>query len=123
MDVEDEPSFLYVPESDVTSRLRKVNLGDKFTQSLLMLNDGLSSGSLVMQYETLYRKNSDLEITEARKVDNLYKNRYRDISPCKYSFFTLLHSNSPFSIFKVGPRGDQHSRVEVHDFLSFSSSQ
>lgn len=87
MDVEDEPSFLYVPESDVTSRLRKVNLTDKFTQSLLLLNDGLSSGSLVMQYETLYRKNPDLEITEARKVDNLYKNRYRDISPCKYLFF------------------------------------
>lgn len=55
-----------------------------FSQSLLLLSDGLASGALLSQYEQLYRKNPDLAITEARKTDNLNKNRYRDISPCNF---------------------------------------
>lgn len=57
--------------------------GALFTQSLLLLNDGLASGSLLTQYEQMYRKNIDLAITEAKKAENSSKNRYRDISPCK----------------------------------------
>lgn len=60
-----------------------------FTQSLLLLSDGLASGALLSQYEQLYRKNSTFAITEARKPEHHNKNRYRDISPCKHSSLSL----------------------------------
>lgn len=59
-----------------------------FSQSLLLLSDGLASGALLSQYEQMYRKNAALAITEARKAENVAKNRYRDISPCKFSALT-----------------------------------
>lgn len=80
---EEEPLYQYVPEeSDIVRG--ELNGDQLFTQSLLLLSDGLASGSLLAQYEQMYRKNADLAITEARKNENLNKNRYRDISPCKY---------------------------------------
>lgn len=78
---EEEPMYQYVPED---SPGYPPLTGDAlFSQSLLLLSDGLASGALLSQYEQLYRKNSDLAITEAKKTENLAKNRYRDISPCK----------------------------------------
>lgn len=77
---EEEPMYQYVPDAPEYPPLT----GDAlFSQSLLLLSDGLASGALLSQYEQLYRKNSDLAITEAKKTENLAKNRYRDISPCK----------------------------------------
>lgn len=55
-----------------------------FSQSLLLLNDGLASGLLLEQYEQLYRRNMYLTIEEAKRLENLTKNRYRDIAPCKH---------------------------------------
>lgn len=78
---EEEPLYQYVPDNDIDHP--QLNGDALFSQSLLLLSDGLASGTLLSQYEQLYRKNADLAITEARKVDNLNKNRYRDISPCK----------------------------------------
>lgn len=76
---EEEPMYQYVPDAPEYPLT-----GDAlFSQSLLLLSDGLASGALLSQYEQLYRKNSDLAITEAKKTENLSKNRYRDISPCK----------------------------------------
>lgn len=77
---EEEPYYMYVPETD--HQLRTLD-ADEFTQSLLLLSDGLASGALVHQYEQMYRRNPDLFITEAKKAENILKNRYRDISPCK----------------------------------------
>lgn len=54
-----------------------------FHHSMQQLNDGLGSGSILTQYERLYRKNPELAISDAKNSDNLMKNRYRDISPCK----------------------------------------
>lgn len=71
-----------MPESGET-QLGSRSSGALFTQSLLLLNDGLASGTLLTQYEQMYRKNADLPITEARKAVNAAKNRYRDISPCE----------------------------------------
>lgn len=79
---EEEPLYLYVPESGDQLNNSKSS-GALFTQSLLLLNDGLASGTLLTQYEQMYRKNPDLAITEARKGANALKNRYRDISPCE----------------------------------------
>lgn len=79
---EEEPLYLYVPESGEQLNNSKSSRA-LFTQSLLLLNDGLASGTLLTQYEQMYRKNPDLAITEARKGANATKNRYRDISPCE----------------------------------------
>lgn len=78
---EEEPMYQYVPEGDIGGHLSFLDGDALFTQSLLLLRDGLAS--LLAQYEQLYRKNPDLAITEARKPENNSKNRYRDISPCK----------------------------------------
>lgn len=80
---EEEPLYQYVPEGDI-GHLPHFNGDALFTQSLLLLSDGLGSGTLLNQYEQMYRKNPDLVITEAKKQENITKNRYRDISPCKF---------------------------------------
>lgn len=86
--IEDEPLCQYVPENGVD--YPPLNGDALFNQSLLLLSDGLASGALVTQYENLYRKNPDLDITEARKPENVTKNRYRDISPCTFILITAL---------------------------------
>lgn len=57
---------------------------DALAQSMLLLADGLASGALIIQYEQLYRKNPEFSSQESKKSENQNKNRYRDISPCKY---------------------------------------
>ncbi|KXJ78617.1 hypothetical protein RP20_CCG004101 [Aedes albopictus] len=90
---EEEPLYQYVPEeSDIVRG--ELNGDQLFTQSLLLLSDGLASGSLLAQYEQMYRKNADLPITEARKNENLNKNRYRDISPYDCTRVVLLNAES-----------------------------
>lgn len=77
---EEEPICQYVPDNypDV------LKSGDSiFSQSLFLLHDGLASGALLEQFEQLYKSNSNLPISEARKDDNHRRNRYRDILPCK----------------------------------------
>lgn len=86
----EEPLYQYVPDDQSQFRnsqhsfLTGSSEANLYQQSLLLLSDGLASGALCQQYEQLYRRNNDLAITEARKPENASKNRYRDISPCKY---------------------------------------
>lgn len=88
----EEPLYQYVPDDQSQFRnsqhsfLTGSSEANLYQQSLLLLSDGLASGALFQQYEQLYRRNNDLAITEARKPENASKNRYRDISPCKYRF-------------------------------------
>ncbi|XP_035787382.1 tyrosine-protein phosphatase non-receptor type 4-like [Anopheles albimanus] len=86
---EEEPLYQYVPEE---SDIVPLNGDQQFTQSLLLLRDGLASGALLAQYEQLYRKNPELAITEARKSENVAKNRYRDISPYDCTRVVLQHA-------------------------------
>lgn len=81
---EEEPICQYVPDNDVDQNYPKYDVA-VFSQSLLLLRDGLASGALLEQFEKLYKKNPHLNITEAKKIENLCKNRYRDILPCKRS--------------------------------------
>ncbi|BFF98412.1 tyrosine-protein phosphatase non-receptor type 4 [Drosophila madeirensis] len=91
--MEEEPLYQYVPESDEIGSHSNLLDGDAlFTQSLLLLSDGLASGALLAQYELMYRKNPDLAITEARKAANAAKNRYRDISPYDCTRVSLVNS-------------------------------
>ncbi|XP_040569393.2 LOW QUALITY PROTEIN: tyrosine-protein phosphatase non-receptor type 4-like [Lepeophtheirus salmonis] len=77
-DVE-EPEFQYVPE---TPRIVSAPPGTQaLSQSMLLLEESLESGAINGQFEQLYRRNPNLSITECHKIDNLSKNRYRDISP------------------------------------------
>ncbi|XP_037939392.1 tyrosine-protein phosphatase non-receptor type 4 isoform X2 [Teleopsis dalmanni] len=91
--LEEEPLYQYVPENDEIGSHSNLLDGDAlFTQSLLLLSDGLASGALLAQYELMYRKNPDLAITEAKKPDNIAKNRYRDISPYDCTRVSLVNS-------------------------------
>ncbi|XP_011186095.1 tyrosine-protein phosphatase non-receptor type 4 [Zeugodacus cucurbitae] len=90
---EEEPLYQYVPENDEIGSHSNLLDGDAlFTQSLLLLSDGLASGALLAQYELMYRKNPELAITEARKPENIAKNRYRDISPYDCTRVSLVNS-------------------------------
>lgn len=77
---EEEPICQYVPDNyiDVPKYDDAV-----FSQSLFLLRDGLASGALLEQFEQLYKKNDNLTISESKKEENMTKNRYRDILPCK----------------------------------------
>lgn len=90
---EEEPLYQYVPENDEIGSHSNLLDGDAlFTQSLLLLSDGLASGALLAQYELMYRKNPELAITEARNPENIAKNRYRDISPYDCTRVSLVNS-------------------------------
>ncbi|XP_053673265.1 tyrosine-protein phosphatase non-receptor type 4 [Anopheles nili] len=91
---EEEPLYQYVPEESDIVRAGLLNGDQLFTQSLLLLRDGLASGALLAQYEQLYRKNPELTISEARKTENIGKNRYRDISPYDCTRVVLQHAES-----------------------------
>lgn len=56
---------------------------DPLIQSILLLGDGLASGSLLTQFEQLYRHKPETSMDVARLPKNIHKNRYRDIAPCK----------------------------------------
>ncbi|XP_055382122.1 tyrosine-protein phosphatase non-receptor type 4 isoform X2 [Condylostylus longicornis] len=91
---EEEPLYQYVPENDEIGSQNLLDGDALFHQSLLLLRDGLGSGALLTQYEQMYRKNPDLAITEARKPENIPKNRYRDISPYDCTRVVLINNNS-----------------------------
>lgn len=77
---EEEPAYQYVPDTPAAV----IRPGtDALAQSMLLLADGLASGSLLAQFDKLYRKKPGLSTAEAKRPENQAKNRYRDISPCK----------------------------------------
>lgn len=95
----EEPPYQYVPANDVGVPSGKFFciyfkskdlciligiVGNLLEQSMYLLADGLASGALIARYEMLYRKHPDLGCNEASKPENINKNRYRDISPCKF---------------------------------------
>ncbi|KAK4318744.1 hypothetical protein Pmani_010260 [Petrolisthes manimaculis] len=82
---QEEPAFQYVPETSVGGGvLSSGSAGGEVAplhESMLLLGEGLEAGSLVAQFEQLYRRKPGLTVTEARRQENEKKNRYRDISP------------------------------------------
>lgn len=65
---------------------------DPLIQSILLLGDGLASGSLLTQFEQLYRHKPESSMDSARLPQNIHKNRYRDIAPCKFSYRKLKYN-------------------------------
>ena len=84
-DVEEEPDFEYVPESPSPSILKveggNGHQGVLLSQSMLLLEESLSSGAIMGQFEQLYRRNPSLAMSVCHTQENMAKNRYRDISP------------------------------------------
>jgi hypothetical protein len=80
---DEEPPYQYVPESSLAGAASTHANAGALSQSMLLLADGLASGALVAQFERLYRKKPGLSMLHANKQENVIKNRYRDISPCK----------------------------------------
>jgi tyrosine-protein phosphatase non-receptor type 4 len=79
-DVPDEPDFQFVPDGP-NSPGALTSGGDLLARSLQQLQDGLTSSTIMTQFEQLFRKKPGMTMDAARLVENLPKNRYRDISP------------------------------------------
>uniref|UniRef100_A0A8C3UKS3 protein-tyrosine-phosphatase n=1 Tax=Catharus ustulatus TaxID=91951 RepID=A0A8C3UKS3_CATUS len=77
--VESEPDFQYIPEK---SPLAGVHQDDNaLRESMIQLAEGLITGTVLAQFDQLYRKKPGMTMSCARLPQNISKNRYRDISP------------------------------------------
>uniref|UniRef100_A0A8C8RC03 Protein tyrosine phosphatase non-receptor type 3 n=1 Tax=Pelusios castaneus TaxID=367368 RepID=A0A8C8RC03_9SAUR len=55
--------------------------GDTLEESMEQLKKGLESGTVLIQFEQLYRKKPGLAVTCAKISQNMDKNRYKDVLP------------------------------------------
>ncbi|XP_069634826.1 tyrosine-protein phosphatase non-receptor type 3 isoform X4 [Haliaeetus albicilla] len=55
--------------------------GDTLEESMEQLGRGLESGTVLIQFEQLYRKKPGLAVTCAKVPQNMDKNRYKDVLP------------------------------------------
>ncbi|XP_075777721.1 tyrosine-protein phosphatase non-receptor type 3 isoform X2 [Pelodiscus sinensis] len=55
--------------------------GDTLEKSMEQLEKGLESGTVLIQFEQLYRKKPGLAVTCAKTAQNMDKNRYKDVLP------------------------------------------
>ena len=78
-EVEAEPDFAYVPESPSPSLLKFEGSpqGALLSQSMLLLEESLSSNAIIGQFEQLYRRNPSLLMSVCHSAENMAKNRYR----------------------------------------------
>ncbi|KAK6482915.1 tyrosine-protein phosphatase non-receptor type 4-like [Huso huso] len=77
--LENEPDFQYIPEkSPLDGALLHENA---LRESMLQLREGLSSGTVLPQFDQLHRKKPGMAMSCAKLPQNIPKNRYRDISP------------------------------------------
>ncbi|XP_048390229.1 tyrosine-protein phosphatase non-receptor type 4 isoform X1 [Stegostoma tigrinum] len=77
--VESEPDFQYIPEKsplDVTHQD-----DDALRESMIHLRESLETGTILTQFDQLYRKKPGMTMSCAKLPLNISKNRYRDISP------------------------------------------
>ncbi|CAO2580880.1 Tyrosine-protein phosphatase non-receptor type 3 [Lemmus lemmus] len=69
--------------------------GDSLEGSMELLKKGLESGTVLIQFEQLYRKKPGLAVTCAKLPQNLDKNRYKDVLPYD-STRVLLQGNEDY---------------------------
>ncbi len=75
------------PLTDASSAPSLTRLtGNTLEESMQVLQEGLDSGESLSAFEQLYRRKPGMTMNVARQPENVVKNRYRDISPCKCSF-------------------------------------
>ncbi|XP_050530528.1 tyrosine-protein phosphatase non-receptor type 4 [Daktulosphaira vitifoliae] len=88
---EEEPIFQYIPDSPAN-----IMSSDPLLQSILLLGDGLASGSLLTQFEQLYRHKPGASMDCARATPNIHKNRYRDIAPYDCTRYILKDGQNDY---------------------------
>uniref|UniRef100_A0A8C4LZD4 protein-tyrosine-phosphatase n=1 Tax=Equus asinus asinus TaxID=83772 RepID=A0A8C4LZD4_EQUAS len=77
--LENEPDFQYIPEK---TPLDNVHQDDhSLRESMSQLAEGLITGTVLTQFDQLYRKKPGMTMSCAKLPQNISKNRYRDISP------------------------------------------
>ncbi|XP_066484004.1 tyrosine-protein phosphatase non-receptor type 3 isoform X2 [Tiliqua scincoides] len=75
---EDEADSFNLPETIPPSCSE---YGETLEESMEQLKKGLESGTVLIQFEQLYRKKPGLAITCAKLPQNMDKNRYKDVLP------------------------------------------
>ncbi|XP_028735631.1 tyrosine-protein phosphatase non-receptor type 4 isoform X3 [Peromyscus leucopus] len=77
--LESEPDFQYIPEK---APLDSIHQDDhSLRESMIQLAEGLITGTVLAQFDQLYRKKPGMTMSCAKLPQNISKNRYRDISP------------------------------------------
>ncbi|KFP79123.1 Tyrosine-protein phosphatase non-receptor type 3, partial [Acanthisitta chloris] len=76
---EDEADSHNLPESLLP--ICSEHGGDTLEESMEQLRRGLESGTVLIQFEQLYRKKPGLAVTCAKVPQNMDKNRYKDVLP------------------------------------------
>uniref|UniRef100_A0A8D1Q1V4 Tyrosine-protein phosphatase non-receptor type n=1 Tax=Sus scrofa TaxID=9823 RepID=A0A8D1Q1V4_PIG len=77
--LENEPDFQYIPEK---APLDSGHQDDhSLRESMIQLAEGLITGTVLTQFDQLYRKKPGMTMSCAKLPQNISKNRYRDISP------------------------------------------
>ncbi|XP_045143338.1 tyrosine-protein phosphatase non-receptor type 4 isoform X2 [Echinops telfairi] len=85
--LENEPDFQYIPEK---APLDSTHQDDhSLRESMIQLADGLITGTVLTQFDQLYRKKPGMTMSCAKLPQNTTKNRYRDISPYDATRVTL----------------------------------
>ncbi|TSK20251.1 Tyrosine-protein phosphatase non-receptor type 3 [Bagarius yarrelli] len=64
--------------------------GETLQESMNRLERGLTSGTLLMQFEKLYKKKAGLVMSCAKLSENMEKNRYKDVLPCNFMSQSLM---------------------------------
>ncbi|KAG9469401.1 hypothetical protein GDO78_020607 [Eleutherodactylus coqui] len=77
--MENEPDFQYIPEKTPLDSVHSED--DALRESMIQLAEGLLNGSVLAQFDQLYRKKPGMTMSCAKLPQNISKNRYRDISP------------------------------------------
>ncbi|KAM8933746.1 tyrosine-protein phosphatase non-receptor type 4 [Pelodytes ibericus] len=77
--MESEPDFQYIPEKTPMDSSHSDE--DALRESMIQLAEGLLDGTVLAQFDQLYRKKPGMTMSCAKLPQNISKNRYRDISP------------------------------------------
>uniref|UniRef100_A0A8C5Q639 Tyrosine-protein phosphatase n=1 Tax=Leptobrachium leishanense TaxID=445787 RepID=A0A8C5Q639_9ANUR len=77
--MENEPDFQYIPEKTPLDGGHSDE--DTLRESMIQLAEGLLDGTVLTQFDQLYRKKPGMTMSCAKLPQNIPKNRYRDISP------------------------------------------
>ncbi len=83
----EEPAFQYVPDVPLLHMLPNSGssgeIQSPLSASMLLLAEAIESDSISSQFELIFRRKPGLSCEVAKLAENVPKNRYRDISPCK----------------------------------------
>uniref|UniRef100_A0A670K3G2 protein-tyrosine-phosphatase n=1 Tax=Podarcis muralis TaxID=64176 RepID=A0A670K3G2_PODMU len=77
--LESEPDFQYIPEKSPLDGAHQDDIA--LRESMFQLAEGLITGTVLAQFDQLYRKKPGMTMSCAKLPQNISKNRYRDISP------------------------------------------